>query len=1008
MNSSPDPVIALFNEALGLAPEERVRYLDHACGGDAALRERVKSLLLAHDRAGDFMGEPVAILQQGTASEPAGEAAGDRIGPYKLLQQIGEGGCGVVFMAEQEEPIRRRVALKLVKPGMDTKSVITRFEAERQALAMMDHPNIAKVFDAGVTPTGRPYFVMELIHGIRITEFCDESALSTTERLELFVQVCHAVQHAHQKGIIHRDIKPSNILVTRTSAGDALPMVIDFGVAKAITGQRLTDNTLFTAFEMLIGTPAYMSPEQAAFTNVDVDTRTDIYGLGVLLYELLTGTTPFDARELLKVGLDEIRRVILDRDPVLPSTRLKCMEAGDLTATAQHRQSEPLRLIRVVRGDLDWIVMKAMEKDRARRYPTANALATDVQRYLADETITARPPGSLYKLRKWMVRNRLLAGSLLVIGLLLSAALAITSILLSREREARRQADLEKRRAQAAAATSQQVVTFLKETLAGVAPSAAKGRDTRMLREILDRANHRIAEGLAGQPEAEAELRYIFGVVYADLGAYKTSEQMFRRVLELLGRVSLPESVGAARAHSFLGLVLLRQSRWNESEAELQAALDLWKRLGLLEEIRAVETLANLSVLRRLEGRLEEAESLSRRVLELRRKILPPADSRILSASSNLGSVLVAAGKISEAEQLFRQLIEERKNREETEDHSIALIHHALGAVLQRQGKSGEARECYERAVAIRREMLVKGHPHLTSSLMALANLQRAAGKTGEAEALYREAFENSRNRTDEEDPTATAKALEDLIKLMLVQKKRIEVDALFSELMPPGFPITLENVPLWKIRAEFLARTGKWAEAMALGEKLVALQPGDHELYHTLAPLLIAEGEIEAYRELCDRILKRFVAPTDPFLADRMAKDCLIMPSAEGDVKAAAALAEVAVSKGAGRASSPLFHFCKALAEYRQGNFAEAIEWAEKVKGLLPHAAVEAGAILAMANHQLKQFDAARAHLAGSSAAFAKLPSLESGDLGGDWRDWIIARTLLAEARTLIEGSAR
>jgi len=303
MNASPDPVIALFNEALGLASGERARFLDQACGADEILRQSVESLLLAHDQAGDFMGRPVAILQGGSPHEIAGEAPEDCIGPYKLIQQIGEGGCGVVFMAEQEEPIRRRVALKLVKPGMDTKSVIARFEAERQALAMMDHPNIAKVFDAGVAPSGRPYFVMELIGGTRITEFCDQQALSNRQRLELFVQVCHAVQHAHQKGIIHRDIKPSNILVTRTSDGEASPVVIDFGVAKAITGQRLTDNTLFTAFEMLIGTPAYMSPEQAAFTQGDVDTRTDIYGLGVLLYELLTGTTPFDARELLRTFL---------------------------------------------------------------------------------------------------------------------------------------------------------------------------------------------------------------------------------------------------------------------------------------------------------------------------------------------------------------------------------------------------------------------------------------------------------------------------------------------------------------------------------------------------------------------------------------------------------------------------------------------------------------------------------------------------------------------------------
>src|SRR5881628_1818147 len=336
------------------------------------------------------------------------EKPGDRIGHYKLLQQIGEGGCGVVFMAEQEAPIRRRVALKIIKPGMDTKSVIARFEAERQALALMDHPNIAKVFDAGATESGRPYFVMELVRGVKITEYCDQHSLTTVDRLGLFVQVCQAVQHAHQRGIIHRDIKPSNILVTQSLEGVATPMVIDFGVAKATTDQRLTDKTVFTAFEMLVGTPAYMSPEQAELSSVDVDTRTDIYSLGVLLYELLTSSTPFETAELLKAGLDEIRRVIREQEPLRPSTRLSKMAEADLTTVAQQRRSEPPRLIHSIRGDLDWIAMKAMEKDRTRRYETANGLALDIQRFLANEAISARPPSKLYKFQKTVQRNKLL------------------------------------------------------------------------------------------------------------------------------------------------------------------------------------------------------------------------------------------------------------------------------------------------------------------------------------------------------------------------------------------------------------------------------------------------------------------------------------------------------------------------------------------------------------------------------------------------------------------------
>src|SRR5712671_4235504 len=388
MNGAPDPDIAVFTEALRLPREERDRYLSEACKGDAEFRRRVEALLQAYEAAGDFLGKSVAERPPKAAQVvPAGEKPGARIGHYKLLQQIGEGGCGVVYMAEQEGPVRRRVALKIIKPGMDTKSVIARFEAERQALALMDHPNIARIFDAGATESGRPYFVMELVRGIKITEYCDQHSLTTQERLKLFVQVCQAVQHAHQKGIIHRDIKPSNILVTQSLEGVATPMVIDFGVAKATTGQRLTDKTVFTAFEMLIGTPAYMSPEQAELSSVDVDTRTDIYSLGVLLYELLTSTIPFDTRELLKAGLDEVRRVIRTEEPVRPSTRLSAMMAADLTSVSQHRQSDPPKLIRDVRGDLDWIVMKALEKDRTRRYPTVNALAVDVWHYLSGELV---------------------------------------------------------------------------------------------------------------------------------------------------------------------------------------------------------------------------------------------------------------------------------------------------------------------------------------------------------------------------------------------------------------------------------------------------------------------------------------------------------------------------------------------------------------------------------------------------------------------------------------------
>ena len=448
----------LFYAALELNDAAaRQVFLEQGCAGDPDLRGMVEAMLASHWEADRFFLDSLPALKPsvelcrtletpgGTPPEPginfSGELAATRwIGPYKLLQKIGEGGCGEVYMAEQEAPVRRRVALKVIKPGMDSKNVIARFEAERQALAMMDHPNIARVLDAGTTETGRPYFVMELVRGIKITTYCDENRLDTHDRLDLFVQVCHAIQHAHQKGIIHRDVKPSNVLVTM-SDGRPLPKVIDFGIAKATGGERLTDKTLFTAYNQFLGTPAYMSPEQALMSELDIDTRSDIYSLGVLLYELLTGLTPFNQTELMESGLDEMRRTLREREPHRPSTKLNGMQTEELTQTAIHRQIDPPKLKMLLRGDLDWIVMKALEKDRNRRYQTANGLGMDIQRYLNNEPVVARPPSRLYRLQKLVRRNKItfIAGTAVALALVIG--LGTSTWLFFNERELRVEAE---------------------------------------------------------------------------------------------------------------------------------------------------------------------------------------------------------------------------------------------------------------------------------------------------------------------------------------------------------------------------------------------------------------------------------------------------------------------------------------------------------------------------------------------------------------------------------------
>jgi serine/threonine protein kinase/tetratricopeptide (TPR) repeat protein len=755
MKQQPDhpKLREVFAKAVELPVEQRSQFLDEACGAAADLRDQVESLLSALERAGsDFMAYPTVGPDPTLGAAVSGqvcEGPGSQIGRFKLLQQIGEGGFGCVFMAEQASPVRRNVALKIIKPGMDTKQVIARFEAERQALAMMDHPNIAKVFDAGTTDSGRPYFVMELVKGVPTTEYCDVNKLGTRQRLDLFVQICSAVQHAHQKGIIHRDIKPSNVLVTMHD-DKAVPKVIDFGIAKA-TQSRLTERTLFTEFHQMMGTPAYLSPEQAQMSGLDVDTRSDIYSLGVLLYELLTGSTPFDRNELMNAGYAEIQRIIREVEPPRPSTRLSTLAHERLTAVADQRRCDPRRLHQMLRGDLDWIMMKCMEKDRTRRYETASSLAIDIQHYLSNETIIARPPSAAYRFRKLVRRNTLafvaasLVGASLLMAVLVSTWQALRVARASRRVESAL-SDSEKARTQA-----QAVSKYLLQMIQSIDPYG-DGPNLKAI-DVLDRAAADLDRSFDGMPTTRAALLDALGQAYAGLGSTTKALELLQSAkkidLATLG-ADHPDTLG-------IDLDIVQVYRIDRRLVEevplLEEMLKLSEAKFGPDGVITLWTMEDLGDAYHYAGRSEDAVRTLEDALKRCQANLKADDPLTMATTNNLALAYEGSGRIGDAVALLERTLTLMKIKYGPTHRETLNTSTNLATAYRIAGRARDAVPMLEETLALRQAKFGSEHQDTLSTMDALGDSYRAADRPADAVTILGKALELAKGKMGANDP---------------------------------------------------------------------------------------------------------------------------------------------------------------------------------------------------------------------------------------------------------------
>jgi eukaryotic-like serine/threonine-protein kinase len=725
---------SIFMQALEFDdPRGREAHVLRACGGDERLRARVEALLRRHqsDDVLELDRMPDVDLSFTADLPPAAEHPGTTIGPYKLLEQIGEGGMGVVYMAEQTQPIRRKVALKIIKPGMDTNQVIARFEAERQALALMDHPNIARVLDAGATESCRPYFVMELVNGIPITEYCDQAQLTPRERLELFVPVCQAIQHAHQKGIIHRDLKPSNVLVTLHD-GRPVPKVIDFGVAKAVS-QRLTERTMFTQFGTVIGTLEYMSPEQAERSGLDIDTRSDIYALGILLYELLTGTTPLERAKLHQAGYAEILKRIKEEEPPKPSTRLSASKPA-LASIAERRRTDPAKLARLVRGELDWIVMKALDKDRTRRYETANGLARDIECYLHDEPVEACPPSATYRLRKLARKHRAAMATLAGFAAVIVIAAIVSTLLAIRATTAERQAS--QRLAESETVSRRLVDIFRRPD---------PGRDGRQVKvvDLLDQAARDLDAEFPGASKIKGELLHTLGETYDGLGLYDRSAELLTKALSVRQAALGPGHPDTLKSMSGLAVTDVKGDRMNEAIPLFEEALKLRKAKLGPDHPDTLESMSGLAWAYMRAERLDEATSLNEQVLRMRKAKLGPDHPDTLHSMFDVAFDYQFNGRLFEAIPLFEEALELRKAKLGPDDLWTLQSLWGLAWAYREADRLDDAVRLSAEALELYKVKLGLDHPYALHTMAvragALGRLRLQQKKYAEAEPLLRE-----------------------------------------------------------------------------------------------------------------------------------------------------------------------------------------------------------------------------------------------------------------------------